>query len=85
MLIDHVNFNIFFKNKKLNKKKAREWERLSDLNLHSEYKSSKQNSANDSFRRLDYELSESIIVDAITNDVNKLIMNYVYVQAYNVE
>ncbi len=45
----------------------------------------KQNSANDSFCRFDYESSESIIVNAITNDVNKLIINHVYVQTYNVE
>ncbi len=46
---------------------------------------SKQNSANDSSRRFDYESSESIIVNAIINDVNKLIMNRVYVQAYSAE
>ncbi len=45
----------------------------------------KQNSADDSFRRFDYESNESIIVNAITNNVNKLIMNRVYLQTYNVE
>ncbi len=85
MLIDHVNFNTFFKNKELNKKKARWWEKLNDLNLHIEYKSNKQNSADDSFRRLDYESNESIIVNAITNNVNELIMSRVHVHAFNVE
>ncbi len=85
MLIDHVNFNTFFKNKELNRKKARWWKKLNDLNLHIEYKSNKQNSADDSFRRFDYESNESIIVNAIANDVNTLIMNRVYVHAYNVE
>jgi hypothetical protein len=85
MLINHVNLNTFFKNKELNKKKTRWWKRLSDLNLHIEYKSNKQNFANDSFRRLDYESNESIIVNAITNNVNKLIMNRVHVHAFNVE
>jgi hypothetical protein len=66
-------------------KKIRWWKRLNDLNLHIKYKSSKQNSVNDSFRRFDYESNESIIVNAITNNVNKLIMNCVHVHAFNVE
>jgi hypothetical protein len=85
VLINHVNFNTFFKNKELNKKEARWWKRLNDLNLHIEYKLNKQNSADDSFRRLDYESNESIIVNAITNNVNKLIMNRVHDYAFNVE
>ncbi len=85
MLINHVNFNTFFKNKELNRKKTWWWKRLNDLNLHIEYTSNKQNSANDSFRRLDYESNELIIVNAIANDINTLIMNRVYVHVYNVE
>ncbi len=85
MLINHVNFNTFFKNKRTKQKKTWWWKKLSDLNLHIEYKSNKQNSANDSFRRFDYELNESIIVNAITNNVNKLIMSRVHVHAFNVE
>jgi hypothetical protein len=85
MLIDHVNLNTFFKNKELNKKEARWWKKLNNLNLHIEYKSSKQNSANDSFCWLDYKSNESIIVNAIANDVNTLIMNRVHVHVYNVE
>jgi hypothetical protein len=85
MLIYHVNLNTFFKKKELNKKKTRWWKKFNDLNLHIEYKSSKQNSAEDSFRRLDYESNESIIVNAITNNVNKLIMNRVHFHAFNVE
>jgi hypothetical protein len=37
MLINHVNLNSFFKNKKWNKKEARWWKKLNDLNLHIEY------------------------------------------------
>jgi hypothetical protein len=85
MLIDHVNLNSFFKNKKLNKKETRWWEKLSDLNLHIEYRSSKLNLADDSFRRFDYESSESIIVNAIAKDDNKLIVNRVHVQAFIAE
>ncbi len=55
------------------------------MNLHIEYRSSKLNLADDSFRRFDYESSESIIVDAIAKDDNKLIVNRVHVQAFIVE
>jgi hypothetical protein len=85
MLIDHVNLNSFFKNKKLNRKKTRWWEKFNDLNLHIEYRSNKLNLANDSFRRFDYESNESIIVNAIAKDDNKLIVNRVHVQAFIVE
>jgi hypothetical protein len=84
MLIDHVNLNSFFKNKKLNKK-ARWWKKFNDLNLHIKYRSNKLNLADDSFRRFDYESNESIIVNAITKDENKLIVNRVHVQAFIVE
>jgi hypothetical protein len=85
MLIDHVNLNSFFKNKELNKKKTWWWKKLNDLDFHIEYKSNKLNFANNSFRRFDYESSQSIIIDAIAQDENKLIVNRVYVQAYIVE
>ncbi len=85
MLIDHVNLNSFFKNKKLNRKKTRWWKKLNDLNLHIKYRSSKLNLANDSFRRLNYESNESIIVNAIAKNDNKLIVNRVHVQIFIVE
>ncbi len=55
------------------------------MNLHIEYKSNKLNFANDSFRRFDYELNKSIIVNAITKNENKLIVNRVHVQVFIVE
>ncbi len=79
ILIDHVNLNSFFKNKKLNKKETRWWKKLNDLNLHIEYRLSKLNLADDSSRRFDYELNESIIVNAIAKNDNKLIVNRVHV------
>jgi hypothetical protein len=85
MLIDYVNLNSFFKNKKLNKKKARWWKKLDDLNLHIEYRSNKLNFANDSFRRFNYELNELIIVNVIAKNDNKLIVNRVHVQISIVE
>jgi hypothetical protein len=59
MLINHVNLNTFFKNKELNKKEARWWKKLNDLNLHIEYKSSKQ------------ILQMSYLVDLITSRMNQ--------------
>ncbi len=85
MLIDHVNLNSFFKNKKLNKKKTQWWKKLNDLNLHIEYRSNKLNFADDSSRRFDYESNESIIVSAIAKDDNKLIVNRVHVQVFIAE
>ncbi len=55
------------------------------MNLHIEYRSNKLNLANDSFRRFDYELNESIIINAIAKNDNKLIINRVHVQAFIVE
>ncbi len=85
MLINHVNLNSFFKNKKLNRKEARWWKKFSDLNFHIEYRSNKLNLANDSSRRFDYESNESIIVNAIAKDDNKLIVNRVHVQVFIIE
>jgi hypothetical protein len=85
MLIDHVNLNLFFKNKKLNKKETRWWKNFNDLNLHIEYRSNKLNLANDSFHRFDYESNESIIVNVITKNDNKLIVNRVHLQAFIVK
>jgi hypothetical protein len=55
------------------------------LNLYIEYRSSKLNLADDSSRRFDYESNESIIVNAIAKNDNKLIVNRVHVQAFIVE
>ncbi len=66
----------------MNKKETRWWKKFNDLNFHIEYKSSKLNLADDLFRRFDYELSESIIVNAIAKNENKLIINRVHVQAF---
>jgi hypothetical protein len=83
--ISRRNLNSFFKNKKLNKKETQWWKKFNDLNLHIEYRSSKLNFANDSSRRFDYKSNNSIIVNAIAKNENKLIVNRVHVQAFIVE
>jgi hypothetical protein len=55
MIIDHVNLKNFFINKTFSRRKTRWWKRLTELDLKIEYRFDKSNSADDSFRRRDYE------------------------------
>jgi hypothetical protein len=55
MIIDHVNFKNFFINKIFNRRETRWWERLTELDLKIKYRFDKNNLANDSFRKRDYE------------------------------
>jgi hypothetical protein len=55
MIIDHANFKNFFINKIFNRKKVKWWKRLIEFDLRIEYRSEKNNFADDSFRRRDYE------------------------------
>jgi hypothetical protein len=55
MIIDHVNLKNFFINKTLSRKKVRWWERLAELDLKIKYRFDKNNFADDSFCRRDYE------------------------------
>jgi hypothetical protein len=55
MIIDHVNFKNFFINKILSRRETRWWKRLAKLNLKIKYRFDKNNFANDSFRKRDYE------------------------------
>jgi hypothetical protein len=70
MFIDHCNQRKFLLNESLNRRKTRWWEKLSDLNLQIEYKSNKNNSADESSRRSNYE---NIDENKILN-LNKLIL-----------
>jgi hypothetical protein len=55
MIIDYANFKNFFINKILNRKKVKWWEKLIELNLRIKYRFEKNNFADDSFRKRDYE------------------------------
>jgi hypothetical protein len=55
MIIDHANFKNFFINKILNRKKVKWWKKLIELDLKIKYRFEKNNFANDSFRKRDYE------------------------------
>ncbi len=55
MIIDHANLKNFFINKIFNRRKIKWWERLIELDLRIKYRSEKNNLADDSFRKRDYE------------------------------
>ncbi len=55
MMIDHTNFKNFFINKVFNRKKIRWWKKLIELDLKIKYQFEKNNFADDSFRKRDYE------------------------------
>jgi hypothetical protein len=54
-MIDHVNLRNFFINKIFNRKKTRWWKRLAEFDLKIKYRFDKNNFANDSFRKRNYE------------------------------
>jgi hypothetical protein len=55
MIIDHTNFKNFFINKTFNRKEVKWWKRLIELDLKIKYRFEKNNLADDSFRKRDYE------------------------------
>jgi hypothetical protein len=55
MIINHVNFKNFFINKIFNRRKTRWWKKLAELDLKTKYRFDKNNFADDSFRKRDYE------------------------------
>ena len=56
IIIDHVNLKTFLLNKNLFEKEIKWWKKLSNLNLIIKYRLKKQNSANATSRRSDYEI-----------------------------
>jgi hypothetical protein len=70
IFIDQYNLKHFLINKFLNRRETRWWEKLSELNLRIEYRSSRNNFVDKSSRRLDYE---NIDENKILN-LNKLIL-----------
>jgi hypothetical protein len=55
MIIDHVNLKNFFINKIFNRRKTRWWKKLTEFDLKIKYRFDKNNFANDSFRKRNYE------------------------------
>jgi hypothetical protein len=55
MIIDHANFKNFFINKTFNRREVKWWKKLIELDLRIKYRFEKNNFADDSFFRRDYE------------------------------
>jgi hypothetical protein len=55
MIIDHVNLKNFFINKIFNRKETRWWDKITKLDLKIKYRFDKNNFADDSFRKQNYE------------------------------
>jgi hypothetical protein len=55
VIIDHANFKNFFINKVFSRKEIKWWKKLIEFDLKIKYRSEKNNLANDSFRKRDYE------------------------------
>jgi hypothetical protein len=55
MIIDHVNFKNFFINKIFNRRETRWWKRLTEFDFKIKYRFDKNNVANNSSRKRDYE------------------------------
>jgi hypothetical protein len=55
MIIDHANFKNFFINKAFSRKEVKWWKKLIELDLRIKYRFEKNNFADDSFRKRDYE------------------------------
>jgi hypothetical protein len=55
MIIDHANLKNFFINKTFNRREIKWWKKLIEFDLRIKYRFEKNNLANDSFRKRDYE------------------------------
>jgi hypothetical protein len=55
MIIDHANLKNFFINKTFSRREIKWWEKLIEFDLRIKYRFKKNNLANDSFRKRDYE------------------------------
>jgi hypothetical protein len=81
MIIDHANFKNFFINKIFNRKKIKWWKKLIELDLKIKYQSEKNNFANDSFRKRDYE---NEIAKKDKNNENLNLRKWVLIESKNI-
>jgi hypothetical protein len=81
MIIDHVNFKKFFINNIFSRKEIRWWKRLTKLDLKIKYRFDKNNFANDSFRKQNYE-NETAKKDK--NNENLNLKKWVLIESKNI-
>jgi hypothetical protein len=81
MIIDHANFKNFFINKIFSRKKVKWWEKLIEFDLKIKYRSEKNNFANDSFRKRDYE---NEIAKKNKNNENLNLKKWILIESRNI-
>jgi hypothetical protein len=81
MIIDHANFKNFFINKTFNHKKVKWWKKLIEFDLRIKYRFEKNNFANDSFRKRDYE---NEIAKKDKNNENLNLKKWILIESKNI-
>jgi hypothetical protein len=81
MIIDHVNLKNFFINKLLSRREVRWWKRLTELDLKIKYRFDKNNFANDSFHKRNYE---NEIANEDKNNENLNFRKWILIESKNI-
>jgi hypothetical protein len=81
MIIDHVNFKNFFINKIFSRRKSRWWKKLTKLDLKIKYRFDKNNFANDSFFKRNYE---NEITKKNKNNKNLNLRKWILIESKNI-
>ncbi len=81
MIIDHANFKNFFINKTFSRKEIKWWKRLIEFDLRIKYRSEKNNFANDSFHKRDYE---DEIAKKNKNNENLYLRKWILIESKNI-
>jgi hypothetical protein len=81
MIIDHANLKNFFINKVFNRREVKWWKRLIELDLRIKYRFEKNNFADDSFRKRDYE---NEIAKENKNNENLNLRKWVLIESKNI-
>ncbi len=81
MIIDHANFKNFLINKIFNRKKIKWWKRLIELDLKIKYRFEKNNFADDSSRKRDYE---NEIAKKDKNNENLNLRKWILIESKNI-
>jgi hypothetical protein len=81
MTIDHANFKNFFINKALSRREIKWWKKLIEFDLRIEYRSEKNNLADDSSRKRDYE---DEIAKENKNNENLNLRKWILIESKNI-
>jgi hypothetical protein len=81
MIIDYANFKNFFINKTFSRKEVKWWKKLIEFDLKIKYRFEKNNFADDSFRRRDYE---DEIAKKDKNNENLNLRKWILIESKNI-